>query len=270
MDPMRSIRHITLLAVLLAASPSLSAPLTVHYTTRWAGLPAGEIDMRFDDGPDAYRSQIDIRTAGLPNWLSRFRARAISEGGIAVLGLATPGRYDATYDLRKRKDKRISLRFRQSGEATIAERGPEDSSDKPPIAAGDRTGVVDPLAAFTRMRQAIRSGLAQRGGFKIAVYDGKRRFDVDQRALTAETRLIAGEWRRVLHLDLVLRPIAGFKDNDPEGNPDDSSRALDVFFSDDEALIPLMLEAKVAWLTMVVEYAGRCEGPGSPCKGAFE
>jgi hypothetical protein len=267
---MRLIRHIAFLACLLAASPGLAAPLTVHYTTSWAGLPAGEVDMRFEDGPDTYRSQIDIRTAGLPNWLSRFRARAVSEGGLAVLGLATPGSYDATYDLRKRKNKRISLRFRRSGDETLAERGPEDSSDKPPVAAGDRTGVVDPLAAFTRMRQAIRSGLAQRGGLKIPVYDGKRRFDVDQKALTRETRLIAGEWRRVLHLDLMLRPIAGFKDNDPEGNPDDSSRALDVFFSDDEAIIPLRLEAKVAWLTMVVEFAGRCDGPASPCKAAFE
>jgi hypothetical protein len=267
---MRALRQIAFLAGLLAASPSPAAPLTVRYTTSWAGLPAGEIEMRFEDGPDAYRSQIDIRTAGLPNWLTRFRARAVSEGAVAVLGLATPGSYDATYDLRKRKNKRISLRFHRSGGETIAERGPEDSSDKPPVAAGDRTGVVDPLAALTQMRQAIRSGLAQRGGLKIAVYDGKRRFDVDQQALTAETRLVAGEWRRVLHLDLVLHPIAGFKDNDPEGNPDDSSRSLDVFFSDDEALIPLRLEAKVAWLTMVVEFAGRCDGSASPCKVAFD
>src|ERR1700730_14037536 len=102
---MRLIRHTAFLACLFAASPGLAAPLTVHYTTSWAGLPAGEIDMRFEDGADTYRSQIDTRTAGLPNWLSRFRARAVSEGGFAILGLMTPGSYDATYDLRKGKNR---------------------------------------------------------------------------------------------------------------------------------------------------------------------
>jgi hypothetical protein len=252
------------------ASLAASEPLTLHYASRWAGLPAGDIDLRFEDRPDAYRSQIVIRTAGIPRWFTRFRGRAISEGALSALGLAAPGRYDATYDLRSRKDKRISLRFERSGDATIAERGAEDSGDKAPIAAADRTDVVDPLAALVRMREAIRSGLAQRGSFKIPVYDGKRRFDVVERSMSRETMRVDGEMRPVIHLDLALQPVAGFKDDDPEGNPDDSSRAMQVFFSDDALLIPLRLEVTIAWLTAVVEFEGRCDRPASPCKTAFE
>lgn len=259
-----------LVAPHLSASPAASEPLTLHYATRWAGLPAGDIDLQFEDQPGAYRSQIAIRTAGIPRWVTRFRGRAVSEGALSMLGLAAPGRYDATYDLRSRKDKRISLRFARSGDATIAERGAEDSADKAPIDAADRTDVVDPLAALVRMREAIRSGLAQRGSLTIPVYDGKRRFDVVERGMTRETMHLDGESKPVLHLDLTLQPIAGFKDNDPEGNPDSSSRAMHVYFSDDAQLIPLRLEVTIAWLTAVVEYEGRCDRPGSLCKAAFE
>jgi hypothetical protein len=272
---MQSIRRAALIvgafiAPQLLAPLAAAEPLTLHYASRWAGLPAGDIDLQFEDQPDAYRSQIAIRTAGIPRWFTRFRGQAISEGALSALGLATPGRYDATYDLRSRKDKRISLHFERSGEATIAERGAADSADKAPIAAVDRTDVVDPLAALMRMREAIRSGIAQRGTFKIPVYDGKRRFDVVERGMTRETMRVHGETRPVIHLDLALQPLAGFKDNDPEGNPDDSSRALQAFFSDDALLIPLRLEVTIAWLTAVVEFEGRCDRSATPCKTAFE
>jgi Protein of unknown function (DUF3108) len=261
---------ITLFALDLPARPAASEPVTLHYESRWAGLPAGDIDLQFEDRPGAYRSQIAIRTAGLPRWFTRFRGRAVSEGALSMLGLAAPGRYDATYDLRSRKDKRISLRFEHSGDVTVAERGAGDSSDKAPIDAADRTDVVDPLAALVRMREAIRTGLAQRGAFTIPVYDGKRRFDIVERSITRETMHIGGESKPVLHLDLALQPIAGFKDNDPEGNPDASSRAMHVFFSDDSQLIPLRLEVTIAWLTAVVEYQGRCGEPDAPCKPPFD
>jgi len=267
---MHRIAAAALLAALSAAAPVAASPITVHYETRWAGLPAGDIDLRLDDRPDAYRSQIDIRTAGMPRWFTRFRGYAVSEGRRSGIGLADPGRYDATYDLRSRKNKRISMRFVPTESGKLAERGPEDSSEKYLLEPAERTGVVDPLAALTRMREAVRSGLARTPGFKIPVFDGKRRFDVESRGLAPETLSIAGERRKVLHLDLMLRPIAGFKDNDPEGNPDDRSRAMDVYFSDDAALIPLRIEVTIAWLTTVVEYAGSCDGPQSPCKAGFE
>jgi hypothetical protein len=252
------------------ATRAASEPLTLHYTSRWAGLPAGEIDLKFEDQPGAYRSQISISTAGIPRWFTRFRGRAISEGELSALGLAAPGRYDATYDLRSRKGKRVSLRFERSGDVTVAERGAEDSSDKAPIDTADRTGVVDPLAALVEMRQAIRTGLAQRGSLTIPVYDGKRRFDVVERSMTHGTMRIDGVTHPVVRLDLSLEPVAGFKDNDPEGNPDDSSRALLAVFSDDAELIPLRLEVTIAWLTAVVEFEGRCDQPASTCKAAFQ
>jgi hypothetical protein len=260
----------TALAIgLLGALPAAGEPVTLRYTASWAGLPAAEIHLRLEEGNAEFRSQIDIATEGMPRWFTRFRARGISEGAVAVDGFAAPRRYDATYDLRQRKDKRISMHFVPGGGSFVAERGAEDSTEKPQMAIADRTGVVDPLTALSRMREAIRTGVAQRGKLTIPVYDGKRRFDVEERALVAETREIGGSPQRVLHLRLVLVPVAGFKDNDPEGSPDSGPRAMDVLFSDDGNIVPLRMEVQVGWFTMAVRLAQRC-GETTPCKVAFE
>src|SRR4051794_15461292 len=81
-----------------ATLPGAAAePQTLRYVATWAGLPAGEVHLQLAEGASAFRAQIDISTVGLPRWLTRFRARGISEGAVPADGLATPTRYDAAY-----------------------------------------------------------------------------------------------------------------------------------------------------------------------------
>jgi hypothetical protein len=258
---------VVLVLGLLVVHPGEAAPLTLHYAATWMGLPAAEIDVQIDESMSAYRSEIDIRTIGLPRWFTRFRARGLSEGAVSGVGLAEPARYDAFYDLRSRKNKRVSLRFERKEGAVIAERGPEDGSSdsNPPLPAAQRAGVVDPLTMLNLMRAAIRTGLARSKRLTIPVYDGKRRFDVEERGLTEETWRVGEEQRRVLHLALLLHPVAGFDAHDGEGNPDATPRPLDVLFSDDDELIPLRLEVRVGYFTVVVQLAERCDGAATPC-----
>lgn len=261
------------LALLLVAPSAKAEPQTFRYVATWAGLPAGEIHLQLAEAANAFRSQIDIATEGLPRWLTRFRARGISEGAVPAGGLAVPERYDAAYDLRSRKGKRISMRFvgmdGGKGGDIVAERGPEDSSEKYLLPPALLTDVVDPLAALTRMREALRTGLAGRGHFAIPVFDGKRRFDVEERAVDRGVEQIGDKKVPVIHLSLLLHPIAGFKGGDGEPNPDPKPRGLDLLFSDDGNFTPLRMEVTVAWLTMVVELAQRCGAP-APCKVAFQ
>jgi hypothetical protein len=253
----------------VAAPAAVPEPQTLRYGVTWAGLPAGEVHLRLAEGSGDFRTQIDIVTEGVPRLLTRFRARGISEGTVLADGRAAPARYDAAYDLRSRKGKRISMRFVGSDGATVAERGPEDSSEKYLLPPAMLTDVVDPLAALTRMREALRTGLAGHGQLSIPVFDGKRRFDVEERALTRETQRIGDRTVPVLHLSLVIRSLAGFKGDDGEPNPDPKPRGMDLLFSDDGTFTPLRMEVTVAWLTMVVELAERC-GASAPCKVVFD
>jgi len=253
---------------LLPFAPAEGAPIWLSYEASWAGLPAGNIELRLEEDATAYRSEIEIRTVGLPRWFTRFRGLGISEGAVTKAGLAAPRAYDAYYDLRSRKNKCVSLRFLDHAGTVVAERGPEDGSaeSNPPLPLPSRTDVVDPLSTISLMRAAIRSGRARPGELRIPVYDGKRRFDVETRGLTHEVERIGGVDRKVLHLALQLRPIDGFNRHDEEGDPDAAPRPLDVLFSDDEALLPLRLEVSIAWFTVVVEQSGSCPAGPPPCR----
>jgi hypothetical protein len=226
------------------------------YQASWAGLPAGEIRLTLRDDPAVYRGEIVIRTEGLPRLLTRFRASAVSEGRLAAESLPAPIRYDAVYDLRKRRDRRLSMRFAQRAGAVVAERGPEDTSKKPPLAEEFRSNVLDPLSALAAIRHALRRG--ERGAFTLPVYDGARRFDVLVRVGPKR----AGD--TVLHLALILSPIAGFKGGGEDGDPDDAPRPVLLTISDDQRLMPLSMSVSLGYLPLVVELSGWC-GAAAPC-----
>jgi len=241
-----------------AVIQTAQAEETGLYQATWAGLPAGEIRLTLKDDPAAYRDEIEIRTEGLARLLSRFRGSAVSEGRLAAELLPAPTRYEASYDLRKAHDRRLSMAFApRAGGALVAERGPADTSKKPPLAERFRTNVLDPLSALAAIRHELRRG--QRGPFTIPVYDGARRFDVVVRILPKR----AGE--PTLHLALTLTPIAGFKgETSEDGDPDTAPRPVALTISDDQRLMPLAMSVSLGYLPLVVELTRWC-GAAAPC-----
>jgi len=227
------------------------------YQAYWAGLPAGEVRLTLRDEPVAYQAEITIRTEGLPRLVTRLRGSAVSQGRLAAGRLPEPLRYDARYDLRKKRDRRLSMRFASRGGGRIADRGPDDTSEKPPLAEPFRRDVLDPLSALTAIRDALRQG--NRGAFTIPVYDGSRRFDADVRVLAKRSA------EPVLHLELLLRPIAGFKGEASEdGNPDTAPRPVALTLSDDARLMPLAMTVPLYYLPLVVELHRWCNA-ATPC-----
>jgi len=231
---------------------------TALYRATWAGLPAGEIRLTLRDDPAAYRNEIRIRTEGLARLLSRFRGSAVSEGRLPAELLPAPTRYEASYDLRKAHDRRLSMEFApRAGGALVAERGPADTSKKPPLAEPFRTNVLDPLSTLAAIRHELRRG--QRGPLTIPVYDGARRFDVNVRVLPKR----AGEPN--LHLALTLTPIAGFKgETSEDGDPDTAPRPVALTISDDQRLMPLLMSVSLGYLPLVVELRRWCSA-AAPC-----
>ena len=246
-----------LASVLFASAASRAGEVGALYRAYWAGLPAGEVRLSLREDASGYRDEIAIRTGGLPHLVTRFRGTATSEGRLAA-ATPMPARYDALYDLRKRRDKRLSLRFTTRAGALVADRGPGDSSDKPPLAPRFRTNVLDPLSALSALRDQLRQG--NRGSFSVPVYDGARRFDVRVRVLRQQKP--DGK----LHLELTLAPIAGFKgETSSDGDPDDAPRPVALTMSDDQRLMPLVMKVSLYYLPLVVELRRWCGGDASPC-----
>jgi hypothetical protein len=238
--------------------PARAAEVSAMYQAYWAGLPAGEIRLSLRDEAGAYRDQIDIRSEGLPRLVSRFRGTAVSEGRLAADPRPEPSRYEASYDLRKRRDRKLSMQFAAKGGAVIAERGADDTSRKPPLPEQFRRNVLDPLSALTAIRHELRRG--NRGSFSLPVYDGARRFDVIGRVLPKR----AGQ--PTLDVELTLAPIAGFKgDTSDDGDPDNAPRPVSLTISDDHRLMPLSMQVSVAYMPLVVQLSRWCDA-AAPCR----
>ncbi len=233
------------------------------YRAYWAGLPAAEIRLTLRDGNATYDDEIEIRSEGLPRLLSHFRGTARAAGRLAPDRSAQPARYDAVYDLRKRHNSRVSMRFVARGDTLVAERGAGDTSRKPPLADAFRRSAVDPVTAVERLRQAIAvavaAGAANRN-FSIPVYDGARRFDVLGQILPKQAQTDGP-----VRVALTLHAIAGFKgESSEDGDPDDAPRPVALTLSNDARLLPLSLTARVFFMPLEVRLDHLCTA-SSPC-----
>jgi len=225
------------------------------YQADWAGLPAARIRLTLHDGPDGYRDEIAIGSEGLAHLLSRFRGTAVAAGRLAGQG-PEPVRFDADYDLRKRRDRKLRMTFIARSGGTVAERGPADTSRKKELAEEFRRNVIDPLSAFAAIKAAVRRGETS---FAVPVYDGARRFDTIVRVLPRD---LADPG---IHLAMTLRPIAGFKGGTSEdGDPDDAPRPVSLTLSDDARLAPLELSVPIWYLPLDVTLLRMCEA-GTAC-----
>jgi hypothetical protein len=233
------------------------------YTAYWAGLPAAQIRLTLSADASAYQDQIEIRSEGLPQLITHFRASAEVGGRLLPGRPAEPLHYDALYDMRKWRDSRIAMRFVERGGAVIAERGAEDTSKKALLDEKYRRDTVDPLSAFETVRAAIAAcAAAPDTPFWVPVYDGTRRFDVIGRILP-KTAQAPG----VLQVVLNLRPLAGFKGQSKiDGDPDDAPRPVAVTLSNDKRLLPISMTLRVFYLPLVIRLdrvcstADRCRG----------
>ena len=247
------------LFTIISAGAARAADSQALYEAYWAGLPAGQIRLTLHEDGDGYRSEIGIRSEGVARLATRFRGSAVSQGRIAAgQPLPMPSSYDASYELRKARNRRLEMRFAARAGALIADRGQGDTSKKPPLAEELRRNVLDPLSALAAIRQGLRD--RSRAQFTVPVYDGARRFDVLVRVL-AKT---AGD-KGVLPVELTLRPIAGFKgESSDDGDPDDAPRPVALTFSDDARLMPLSMRVSLYYLPLTVELTQWCT-PGAPC-----
>jgi len=240
-----------LLAV--TAGPAAAEDLVAIYSAYWGGLPAANIRLTLRDGGAGYRDEIEIATQGLPRLFTRFRATASAEGRLAADRTAEPSRYLAAYDLRKRHDSRVSMHFVRRPGGTVPERGPDDTSRKPPLAEAFRKNSVDPLSALERIREALRTtGRGRR--FTIPVYDGARRFDVVGEILPRNNPTDG-----TLRARLSLRPIAGFRgETSEDGDPDDAPRKVELTVTDDARMLPLSIAVPVFFMPLVIRLETLC------------
>jgi hypothetical protein len=235
------------------AGVATAEPLTLRYSATWGGGAAADIRLHLDDTGGAFHNRLDIETVGLARFLSGFRASATSAGQTAsddVLPLA----YDAVYDSKRKREKRVRLNFVPSGDGSVAEEGPENTSTDPLLPEQFRRDVIDPLSCITVIRRLVRERAIDRAkGFAIAVYDGRRRFDVEGSVAAIETLRWGRSKVEAMTLRLMLRPVAGFEGEGDDGyRPDANAREVLVTVTNDSRAIPLRMSVAIAYVPAVI------------------
>ena len=153
------------------------------------------------------------------------------------------------------------MRFVRRADGTVAERGSDDTSRKPPLPETFRKDSVDPLSALERIREALRTAGPGRR-FTIPVYDGARRFDIVGEILPRHNPADG-----TLRAELTLRPIAGFRGQTSEdGDPDDAPRKVELTVTDDARLLPLSITVPVFFMPLVIRFQELCTSASSCSK----
>ncbi len=235
------------------AGLAAAEPLTLRYSATWGGGAAADIRLHLEDKGGAFHNRLDIETVGLARFLSGFRASATSAGHTDsddVMPLA----FDAVYDSKKKRDKRVRLNFVPDGDGSVAEEGPENTSKDPLLPELFRRGVIDPLSCITVIRRLVRERSIDRAnGFAIAVYDGKRRFDIEGSVAAVEMLRWGRSKVEAMTLRMMLRPVAGFDGEGDDGyKPDANTREILVTVTNDARAIPLRMSVPIAYVPAVI------------------
>ncbi|HSE79076.1 MAG TPA: DUF3108 domain-containing protein [Alphaproteobacteria bacterium] len=237
--------------------PADAASVAGRYDAHWGGAPVGTIVVGLADTGHAFANVIDIRATGLARALTDFSARAESAGAYDSVRGPLPSHYSATYDLRRRKGKQLSIDFRPVGSAgSLAVPANAEAAARMPAAL--RSDVLDPLTAVLVIRRTIRAGgLASGSRFRVPIFDGKRRFDAEGTVLGFGSAVVDGKRVPMIDIAVLLRPVAIAKlERDDE---DDIEREARLRFTADHNALPLRLSVDIAYVPLTIELAETCD-----------
>jgi Protein of unknown function (DUF3108) len=257
---------IALLVVWAAAArstPTSDEALELRYRFSWAGVPIAVFGLRHSADAKIYQTELAIETTGLADQLFTYRALALATGVFEQPDGLTASRFRSAYTSHK-KSRRIVIRFDpNTGDVLhldITKRGEPDRSKVP---ASLQKGVTDPLTALMKLRHRLPDmPNVGTGPYTDAIFDGRRRFDLEARVLGRGREEIGGRSLPVIRVEVGLKWLAGSNADDLEAaEAGDDRLRLELLLSDDERRLPLRLRTLDSLFTAQAEVMPECLGP---------
>jgi hypothetical protein len=236
-------------------------PLDLRYRFSWAGVPIAVFGLRHVTNAGIYQTELEIETTGLADQLFRYRSTARATGAYEALGGFSASRFRSAYTSSD-KSRRILIRFdRQTGDVIELELTRRGKPERSKVPEKLQKGVVDPLTALVQLRHELAKGRLD--GHTAAIFDGRRRFNLEARVTGRGYAEIAGRKNQpVIDLELGIVWIAGSNQDDiDEAEAGENRLRLKLLVSDDERLIPLRMTTMDSLLTATVEILPECLRP---------
>jgi hypothetical protein len=198
---------VTLSQPAAAGSPS-SGPVSVgaDYQISLNGFDIGEVRYRSQVSGKSYQSSSDVELSAL---LGAFQWKGVTRSSGTVSGnVVRPSSYDFKFQSNS-KSGSIGMGFDAAGVTKLAVNPDQETpADTVPLEPQHVKSVLDPLSAILAV---TRTAGAEPCGRKVAVFDGKQRFDINlvPRGREAIEGAPAGSEGIVCRIKYV--PVAGYR-----------------------------------------------------------
>lgn len=271
MKSVRIARTSALLSLLLVVlvAPLRAAPdgtldhhaLELRYGLSWGGVQLATLALRHDADSDGYAAETRMATTGLLDQVLRYRGHSRIAGQRGPAGELRPLTYRSESE-RRNKTRTAALEFEpRTGRLVHLEMTKDRKPRRSNVPKELRRDVVDPLTALLQLRewaaQARRDDAS--APHRMAVFDGRRRFDLETAWRGHERVNLAGRSWPALRLEVRLVPVAGFDDDDLQhARAGEDALALELLLSDDERLLPLRLRTLNTTLAGVAQLLEDC------------
>lgn len=234
--------------------------LELRYGLYWGGLKLATLALRHDADAEGYTAETAIATVGLLDQIVRYRGQSRIAGERGPAGELLPVAYRMESE-RRSKTRSAALEFDPgTGRVVHLEMTKRGEPYRSNVPRAQRQGVVDPLTALLRLRAwAAGARLGDRAPSRIAVFDGRRRYDLETTWRGREQVTLAGRTWPALRLEVRLVPVAGFDEDDLEHTrAGEDAIALAVLLSDDRRLLPLKVQTLNATITGTAQLLEDC------------
>lgn len=227
-----------------------------YYKCTFSGINFAKVGIHVEQDSHAYSAITDITLSGIAKLFTKHSSHTIVDGSGKNYHYSV-SEYETNY---KTKNKKRYVKLNYNGAEFDKETliPPENPDKRKPVPKEEKHGSYDPLSGLLKARLLLIDALANnKQAFSLNIYDGRRLTKVDFTVLSAriirmedrKVPVIAVQAKRTLLVGFTASELA---DHDPKESP------LTIYFSNDETLFPVRLEAHLMFGTLTADLVKTC------------
>lgn len=228
-----------------------------YYEFGFAGLRFGKLGFEAEQTPQSYSAIADVASSGVLKLFVRHSSHS------TVDATATTRAYESHYQTRKKK-RHVKL-VMEDGKLIEEVLVPsEDGKRRPLVDQALKEAALDPLsfalAMRTRVSEALQTGDKE---FTLHVFDGRRLTEANFTVKGPKVLKLDKQKYSVIAVEVRRKLVAGFTDSEL-ADYDPKEPTLTIYFSNDDRLIPMRLEAPLLVGTLYANLVKQCRS-GESC-----
>ncbi len=232
--------------------------LKARYDFDWNKIPLGALAIEGHETDTAYTLRTVIKSKGLVSLFAQHTSDTSVQGHKSA-GRYLPTVYETNYQTRN-KPKHIKIVSDGAGHIMQETIDPPDAG-RPQASAGEKNAASDLLTTVFLIRARLGAALSGTNKrYDMDMYDGRRITHLHFEVIGKGTHAVHGKKRSTIHVLASRAPGSGYTAK--ELGRMKSEPSMQIYFSDDAALIPLAME---------IDYLGTIRGElVTPCAATLE